>query len=105
MASFSTQFKRDTFVYIRISVHHYRKLPSTTSEMDIKNLETASDYINNLLLSRGLLRNGEPISFAHPSQGEGGKQATIAKVINLVHDLILRRDVSRHLQGRLESNC
>ena len=61
--------------------------------MDIKNLETASDYINNLLLSRGLLRNGEPICFAHPSQDEGGKQATITKVINLVHDLILRRDV------------
>lgn len=57
------------------------------------NLKTASEYINNLLLARGLLRDGKKIQFAHPSRGEGGKEATMAQVINLVHDLILKRDV------------
>jgi len=61
--------------------------------MDSSNLKTASTYLNNLLLARGLLRNGVPIEFAHPSKGEGGKEATMASIINLVHDLILRRDV------------
>ncbi|CAN9478134.1 unnamed protein product [Alternaria alternata] len=60
--------------------------------MDSYNLKTASTYINNLLLARGLLRNGKPIEFAHPSRGEGGKEATMAQIINLVHDLILKRD-------------
>lgn len=57
------------------------------------NLKTAATYVNNLLLARGLLRNGKPIEFAHPSRGEGGKEATMAQIINLIHDLILRRDV------------
>jgi hypothetical protein len=61
--------------------------------MDSYNLKTASTYINNLLLARGLLRNGKPIEFAHPSRGDGGKEATMAQIINLVHDLILKRDV------------
>ncbi|KAI0571311.1 NIMA interactive protein [Pyrenophora tritici-repentis] len=60
--------------------------------MESYNLKTASTYINNLLLARGLLRNGKPIEFAHPSRGEGGKEATMAQIINLVHDLILKRD-------------
>ena len=59
-----------------------------------QSLRTASSYINNLLLSRGLLRNGQPIGFASPAEAEGGLDATMAKVMNLVHDLILRRDVS-----------
>lgn len=62
--------------------------------MEPQNLQTASSYINNLLLSRGLLRNGVAIEFATPSKVEGGVDATMAKVMNLVHDLILRRDVS-----------
>lgn len=62
--------------------------------MDTFNLKTASTYVNNLLLARGLLRNGKSIEFARPSKGEGGTEATMAQVINLVHDLILRRDVS-----------
>ena len=62
--------------------------------MDTQNLQTASHYINNLLLSRGLLRNGTPLEFAQPSKDKGGTEATMAKVINLVHDLVLRRDVS-----------
>ncbi|KAK7186346.1 nima interactive protein [Paraphaeosphaeria sporulosa] len=56
------------------------------------NLKTASEYINNLLLARGLLRDGKKIQFAHPSRGEGGKEVTMAQIINLVHDLILKRD-------------
>lgn len=66
---------------------------STHSDMDSKNLQTASSYINNLLLSRGLLRNGTPIAFAEPAKAEGGVDATMAQVMTLVHDLILRRDV------------
>lgn len=62
--------------------------------MESQNLRTASTYINNLLLSRGLLRNGVPIAFAKPNKAEGGLDATMAKIMNLVHDLILRRDVS-----------
>ena len=62
--------------------------------METQNLRTASTYINNLLLSRGLLRNGVPIEFAKPNKAEGGLDATMAKVMNLVHDLVLRRDVS-----------
>lgn len=62
--------------------------------MESFNLKTASTYINNLLLARGLLRNGAQIEFARPSKGEGGTEATLAHIINLVHDLILRRDVS-----------
>jgi hypothetical protein len=62
--------------------------------MEAHNLKTASAYINNLLLARGLLRDGKGIEFAHPSRGEGGKEQTMAHIINLVHDLILKRDVS-----------
>jgi hypothetical protein len=65
--------------------------------MDPLNLKTASTYINNLLLTRGLLRNGKPIEFARPHKADGGTDATMAEIINLVHDMILRRDVSlRH---------
>ena len=65
--------------------------------MDSRNLLTASSYINNLLLSRGLLRNGKSIDFADPAKAEGGIDATMARVMNLVHDLILRRDVGSEL--------
>lgn len=62
--------------------------------MDSVNLKTASAYLNNLLLARGLLRNGKAIQFARPHKGEGGTEATMAQIINLVHDMVLRRDVS-----------
>lgn len=65
--------------------------------MDPQNRKTASAYINNLLLSRGLLRNGTPIEFATPDNTEGGLDATMGHVMNLVHDLILRRDVCQSL--------
>lgn len=61
--------------------------------MDSRNLETASNYINNLLLARGLLKNGKPIDFAQPDDGAGNSDATMANIINLVNDLVLRRDV------------
>jgi hypothetical protein len=54
--------------------------------MDHESLRTASNYLNNLLLARGLLRNGDPIDFVKPSKD------TRAQIINLVHDLILRED-------------
>lgn len=49
-------------------------------------LRTAGSYLNNLLLARGLLRDGEPIDFVKPSK------ESRASIINLVHDLILRQD-------------
>jgi hypothetical protein len=61
--------------------------------METQNLETASNYINNLLLARGLLKNGKPIDFAQPDN-DGGSDATMAQIINLVNDLVVRRDVS-----------
>jgi hypothetical protein len=61
--------------------------------MEAQNLCTASDYINNLLLARGLLRNGKPIDFARAAGADGNSDATTARIINLVHDLVLRRDV------------
>lgn len=60
--------------------------------IDTDNLRTASLYINNQLLSRGLLRDGQNIDFADPEAG-AGLQATMGKIIGVVNDLILRRDV------------
>jgi hypothetical protein len=57
--------------------------------MDHDSLRTASTYLNNLLLARGLLRNSEPIDFVKPSK------ESRAQIINLVHDLILREDRDR----------
>ncbi len=69
--------------------------------MDPQNLRTASLYINNQLLSRGLLRNGEGIDFASPGGGvkeEGGGGEVLGRrmgrIMGVVNDLILRRDVS-----------
>lgn len=89
--------------------------------MDPLNLKTASTYVNNLLLARGLLRNGRQVDFSaliaqssntradedgddDAEQFEKGRrlkkskedvrrEETAVQVINLVHDLILRRDV------------
>lgn len=54
--------------------------------MDSESLRTASTYLNNLLLARGLLRNGADIDFVRPSR------ESRAQIINLVHDLVLRSD-------------
>ena len=61
--------------------------------MESDNLRTASLYINNQLLSRGLLRNGQNIDFARPDKAEGGLEATMGRIMSVVNDLILRRDV------------
>jgi hypothetical protein len=66
--------------------------------MEADNLRTASLYINNQLLSRGLLRNGQSIDFARPDKGEGGLEATMGRIMSVVNDLILRRDVGSQFQ-------
>lgn len=65
--------------------------------METQNLQAASTYVNNILLARGLLKSGQPIDFARPDSDEGGTEATMAKIINLVNDLVLRRDVSQRV--------
>lgn len=61
---------------------------------DNDNMRTASLYINNQLLSRGLLRDGQRIDFANPDNNNGGADATMGMIMSIVNDLILRRDVS-----------
>ncbi|RMD42589.1 hypothetical protein DV735_g2534, partial [Chaetothyriales sp. CBS 134920] len=53
-------------------------------------LQNASAYLNNLLLARGLLFDGHPIDFA--SAPQDSTDTTQSQIINLIHDLILRRD-------------
>lgn len=60
--------------------------------MEAHSLERASQYLNNLLLARGLLTNGKPIDFAQPGRHGSSTDPTMSRVINLVHDLVLRRD-------------
>lgn len=62
--------------------------------IDAENLRTASLYINNQLLSRGLLRDGRSIDFAHPGESGDEVAETMSRVMGVVNDLILRRDVS-----------
>jgi hypothetical protein len=61
--------------------------------MEPHNLQAASTYINNVLLARGLVKSGRPIDFAQPENDEGGVEGTMARIINLINDLVLRRDV------------
>lgn len=63
--------------------------------MDHESLRTASNYLNNLLLARGLLRNSTAIDFVKPSRDSR------ASIINLVHDLILREDRDRENRENL----
>ena len=60
--------------------------------IDTENLRTATLYINNQLLSRGLLRDGQTIDFANVGNGSDDS-ATPGRIIGIVNDLILRRDV------------
>ncbi|KAI5860768.1 Afadin and alpha-actinin-binding-domain-containing protein [Durotheca rogersii] len=60
--------------------------------VELENLRTASLYINNQLLSRGLLRDGRNIDFADPANSDGGLQTTMGKAMSVINDLILRRD-------------
>ena len=65
--------------------------------MATASLQSASSYLNNLLLARGLLQDGKPIHFVHPtangnSSSSSDTDITTSRIINLVHDLVLRRD-------------
>ncbi|KAL2196541.1 Afadin and alpha-actinin-binding-domain-containing protein [Corynascus similis CBS 632.67] len=60
--------------------------------IESENLRTASLYINNQLLSRGLLRDGNGIDFAHPGDNDAEVSETMSRVMAVVNDLILRRD-------------
>lgn len=61
--------------------------------IDFENLRTASLYINNQLLSRGLLRDGRSIDFADPGDDDYELADTMGRIMGVVNDLILRRDV------------
>jgi hypothetical protein len=67
-------------------VERQQTLPNQQCTMDHDTLNTASTYLNNLLLARGLLRDTKALDFAKPTRD------TRAQIINLVHDLLLRRD-------------
>jgi Afadin- and alpha -actinin-Binding len=71
--------------------------------MASSSLSSASAYLNNLLLARGLLQDGRSIDFAHPSQ-DGNTDPTMSRVINLLHDLVLRRDREAEQRESLVSN-
>ncbi|KAH8880023.1 hypothetical protein GQ53DRAFT_704795 [Thozetella sp. PMI_491] len=60
--------------------------------IDLENLRTASLYINNQLLSRGLLRDGQDIDFTSPGSSDADGAATMGRIMAVVNDLILRRD-------------
>ena len=65
-----------------------------TTMPENENLRTASLYINNQLLSRGLLQDGQTIHFADPALvGDASSAATMGRIMAVVNDLILRRDV------------
>ena len=68
-----------------------------TKMIELENLRTASLYINNQLLSRGLLRDGESIDFLNPGARDDDGAATMGRIMAVVNDLILRRDVSAPL--------
>ena len=74
-------------------------------------LDGASKYLNNLLLARGFLQDGRAIDFAQLAcDGSETKtnavdcNATTARIVNLVHDLVLRRDRDAEQREALASN-
>src|SRR2546421_3085060 len=72
--------------------------------MDSDSLESASTYLNNLLLARGLLRNGKAIDFAHPDRASEGSESSTARIINLVHDMLIRHDREAEHRENLATN-
>jgi predicted nuclease with TOPRIM domain len=72
--------------------------------MDSHSLESASTYLNNLLLARGLLRNGKSIDFARSDTASRGSESSSAKIINLVHDMVLRRDREAEQRENIATN-
>ncbi|KAL1888801.1 hypothetical protein Cpir12675_006028 [Ceratocystis pirilliformis] len=59
---------------------------------DLDNLRTASVYLNNQLLSRGLLRDGQNINFDDPGDDDETLAETMSRIMAVLNDLILRRD-------------
>jgi len=92
-------------------------MPAATEAIDASGIASAATYVNNLLLARGLLRDGKAIHFerliasgrSHDSKrrkdddkenaherGAGADAArTTTQILNLIHDLVLGQDVSR----------
>lgn len=72
-------------------------------------LDGASKYLNNLLLARGFLHDGKSINFVQLAANATNKvedcdnTAITATVINLIHDLILRRDRDAEQRESLSS--
>ena len=96
MTQLPLQIFNTTYLLLNIATNNLaprNEDASITTATMTENLRTASLYINNQLLSRGLLRDGETIDFTNPSAGQGGTTATMGRVIAIVNDLILRRDV------------
>ncbi|OTA05981.1 hypothetical protein A9Z42_0067120 [Trichoderma parareesei] len=61
--------------------------------IDAENLRTASLYINNQLLSRGLVRDGHEIDFAdYGPRGSFGTADSASRIISILNDLLIRRD-------------
>lgn len=79
-------------------------VPLGRPEMESHSLQSASTYLNNLLLARGLLQNGKPIEFANPNNHDTSVDVTMSRIINLVHDLVLRRDRDADQRESLASN-
>ena len=89
---------------ISSGIHTTLHLPKA---MDLRNLDKASTYVNNLLLARGLLRDGKPVDWYLTAPAGSSttidddapkeapdRESASTKIISLVHDLIIRRDVS-----------
>jgi Afadin- and alpha -actinin-Binding len=68
--------------------------------MNPSSLSSASIYLNNLLLARGLLQDGKSIDFTHPERDDN----TMSRIINIVHDLVLRRDRDAEQRELLANN-
>lgn len=61
-------------------------------------LSSASTYLNNLLVKGGLLKGGMTVPFHNPSAEDG----SITRIINLIHDLVMRREVQSPPQACVE---
>ena len=84
-------------VYTKASIHC---VGTPREDMGQHDLQAASSYINNSLISRGLLRKGEEIEWARPKSHPGGTEATMVKIIRLVNDLIVSKDVCARVLTR-----
>jgi hypothetical protein len=74
-------------------VYHFPLNDSHATMIDTDNLRTASLYINNQLLSRGLLRDGQSIDFVGVAFDGHDAAVTMGRIVSVLNDLILRRDV------------